>query len=105
MTTNTVILIGYVGSHLAGKSLSHGDKKVLIRVATHQKSNVGNTSITTWHNVVAWDKVAAYAENNFVKGSRILVDGQIIYRTYPDRQGHLRYVTEIKANSLQNLDR
>jgi single-strand DNA-binding protein len=55
--------------------------------------------------VVAWDKVAAYAENNFVKGSRILVDGQIIYRTYPDRQGHLRYVTEIKANSLQNLDR
>ena len=105
MNTNTVILIGYVGNNLTSKTLSQGDKKVLIRVATHQKSKGENTLITTWHNIVAWDKIASFAENNFVKGSRILVDGQIIYRTYPDKSGHLRYITEIKANSLQNLDR
>ncbi|MEO7049975.1 MAG: single-stranded DNA-binding protein [Ferruginibacter sp.] len=105
MKANSVLLLGYVGNHLISKILSTGDKKVLIRVATHQKIKGQKYHITTWHNIVAWDKIGAFAENNFVKGSRILVDGEIIYRTYPDQSGHLRYITEIKANSLENLDR
>jgi single-strand DNA-binding protein len=60
---------------------------------------------TIWHDVVAWDKVAEYAEKSLVKGSRILVEGSIIYRTYPDNAGHIRYVTLISAESLMNLDR
>jgi single-strand DNA-binding protein len=107
MRTNSVQLIGYVGQNLSEKTFSSG-KKITLRVATVQthKNKEGKVNyISTWHDVVAWDAVADYAAGNFVKGSRILVEGFIIYRTYPDLQGHLRYVTEIKATFLHNLDR
>ena len=69
------------------------------------KNENGNVKVTTWHDVVAWEKNAEAAENNFIKGSHILVEGQIVYRTYEDHAGHTRYITEIKAQTLMNLDR
>lgn len=60
---------------------------------------------TVWHDVIVWGEKADYAERTFVKGSKILVDGSIAYRTYPDESGHIRYVTEIMAHTLTNLDR
>ncbi len=108
MTTNSVQLIGLVGNHLVEKFSHAGDKKIIIRVVTDESrtNKKGETTYyTTWHDVVAWDEIGEFAAGNFVKGSRILVQGSIAYRTYPDRLGHIRYVTEIKATSLQNLDR
>jgi len=108
MRTNSVQLIGYVGNNLTEKTTTSGDKKISLRVATHHanKDKEGKVNYSsTWHDVIAWDEVAEYASRNFVKGSHILVQGSIIYRTYPDQHGHTRYVTEIKAASLKNLDR
>lgn len=108
MRTNNVQLIGFVGQHLAERTIPSGNKKVMLRVATHQawKDKEGKLNVvSSWHNVVAWDGLAQYAERSFVKGSRILVEGMIVYRTYPDLLGHTRYVTEIRATALQNLDR
>ncbi len=108
MKGNRVTLIGYVGSNLLSKKLEDGTKRVGIRMVTHypRKNKEGeNKWQTVWHDVVAWDKTAEYAEQSFVKGSRIMVEGAIEYRTYPDKQGHIRYITQIKAESLMNLDR
>ena len=103
-----VLLIGYVASDLRIKKLQGGTKQVRIRMATHEhvKDKAGqNLQRTTWHDIVAWDTVAELAERSFVKGSHIRVNGSILYRTYDDQSGHKRYVTEIKAEYLQNLDR
>ena len=108
MKSNHVMLIGFVGSHLNSKKLENGSKRVAIRMATHfyQKNEMGEKNYqTVWHDVVAWDNVADFAERNLVKGSRIMVNGSITYHTYPDKTGHLRYVTLITADSVMNLDR
>lgn len=108
MKTNRVQLIGYVGSDLSAVTTPAGNKWVNIRVATHHpvKGDQDDTTwLTVWHDVVAWDSTAEYADRSFVKGSKIMVDGSIQYRTYPDKQGHIRYITQIKAHSLMNLDR
>jgi len=108
MKANSVTLIGYVGKQLITKKLEDGSKRVAIRMATHyvKKSLRGERLyLTVWHDVVAWNRIAEYAEQNFVKGSRIMVDGSIDYRTYPDKQQHIRYITQITAHSLTNLDR
>lgn len=108
MKANQVFLIGYVGTHLAAKKLENGKKKISIRMATHfpTKNEEGDKiDHTVWHDVIAWGDKADYAERTFVKGSKILVDGSIAYRTYPDYSGHIRYVTEIIVHSLTNLDR
>lgn len=105
---NMVMLIGYVGQDIRVQTTSSGLKKVTLRIATHEpnQSKGGEQKwLTTWHNVIAWDEIASVAERSFVKGSRIRVNGRIQYCTYPDKAGHTRYVTEIKAEYLQNLDR
>jgi single-strand DNA-binding protein len=108
MKQNNVQLIGYVGADPVIKVLASGSKKAKIRVATHYKlknEQEGKKYGTTWHNVIAWDTDAEYAERSFVKGSHILVTGDLIYRTYPDAHDHSRYITEIRARELMNLDR
>ncbi len=108
MKANRVLLIGYVGKDPASILTKKGAKKVSIRLATHYKKKTagGNHGYqTVWHDVVAWDQRAEQAERNFVKGSRILVEGFVDYRTYPDASGHIRYITEIRADNLLNLDR
>ncbi len=108
MQGNKVILVGYVGNHLTTKKLESGGKRVGIRMATHyrHKDEKGESVYhTVWHDIVAWNSAAEFAERSFVKGSRILVEGFIEYRTYPDSTGHTRYITQIKAQSLMNLDR
>ncbi|MCH5597988.1 single-stranded DNA-binding protein [Niabella ginsengisoli] len=107
MKGNRVQLIGYVGSDLVVRNFQK-TSNVRLRVATHypHKSPSGTVEWkTVWHDVVAWDRMAKVAECNFVKGSRIMLEGSIHYRSFSDKNGHLRYVTEINANSLLNLDR
>jgi single-strand DNA-binding protein len=108
MKSNRVTLIGYVGTNLTATTANNGSKRMAIRMATHypvKNRQQGTKWETVWHDVVAWDNTAAYAERSFVKGSRIMVDGCITYRTYDDKQGHKRFVTQITAHSLMNLDR
>ena len=108
MKANHVMLIGYVGKDLQTLKCENGSNRVAIRIATHyvRKSEQGEKNYqTVWHNVVAWNKIADYAERNFVKGSRIMVDGSINYRTFQDYEGHTRHMTLITAHALMNLDR
>lgn len=108
MNTNYVRLIGHLADNLKVVTTKRG-KKVGIRVATLYKLKnpdvEGKIYGTVWHNVVAYDQNALYAESNLVKGSRVMVEGMIVYRTYFDNNQHLRYITEIKAKILFNLDR
>jgi single-strand DNA-binding protein len=83
MKQNKVQLIGYVGTAPKIKILTNGVKRVSMRVATHYRkksAKLEKVYATDWHSVVAWGSRAEYAEQSFVKGSRILVDGSIIYR-------------------------
>ncbi len=108
MKGNRVLLIGYVGQHLASKKMDNGIKRVGIRMATHYdyKNKKGDKiDKTVWHNVVAWDGTADYAERSFVKGSKIMVEGMIDYCVFKNKEGGTIYRTQIKATSLINLDR
>ena len=108
MKGNRIQLIGYVGKDLLASTAGNGNKRIAIRLATHYSTKSKNGEKlyhSVWHDIVAWKGVAEYAARNFVKGSKIMVEGAITYRTYPDHTGHIRYVTEITAHSLMNLDR
>lgn len=100
MTINRVTLVGYVGAHLTTQILKNGATRVALRVATHESNHR-----TTWHNVAAYNDTAVYAAANFIKGSRIMVEGQLVYLPYPDTSGRMRYATMIHAKFLVNLDR
>lgn len=107
-TMNKIELIGYLGKDPVISVTEKGTKKAMLRLATDQyrKDTDGKVQrIVTWHDVVAWEKLAETIPNEYIKGSHVRVEGEVVYHTYPDLTGHIRYVTEIRASRLMNLDR
>ncbi|MEO8173116.1 MAG: single-stranded DNA-binding protein [Sediminibacterium sp.] len=105
-TQNRVNLVGYVGDDPVLRTLPSGTMKAFIRVATHiQSKETKDEWIPTWHNVIAWNEDAQKLADNFSKGSHILLEGSLQYRTYADKQGQTQYVTEISTTHFLNLDR
>ena len=67
---------------------------------SYQTSQGEKVTETQWHNLVAWGKLAEKAEEELQKGSEVSVEGKISYRSYVDKEGLKRYVTEITVLEL-----
>jgi len=57
-------------------------------------------SETTWHNIVAWNGLADVADKFLKKGKEVAVEGRIVYRTYEDKKGVTKNMTEIVLSDL-----
>jgi len=100
---NKVQLIGNLGNAPEVKTLEGGKKVARFSMATNEtyRDRAGRKETeTTWHNVVAWGKVAELAEKYLTKGKEIAIEGKLVNRTYNDKDGNKRYITEIVANEL-----
>lgn len=100
---NKVQLIGHVGNTPEIMNLESGKKLAKFTIATNEsyKNSKGEkVTDTQWHNVVAWGKVADLIENYVPKGKEIGIEGKITSRSYEDKEGVKRYITEIVCNEL-----
>ena len=100
---NRVQLIGNLGQDPESKTLESGKKMVRFTLATSDSFKNGEgqkVSETTWHNVVAWNSLAEIAGKYLKKGGQVAIEGRIVYRSYEDKSGVTKYVTEIVANEL-----
>ncbi len=103
---NKVQLIGNLGADPEVKVFDSGKKKVSLSLATsdnYKKANGEKVENTSWHNLIGWGKTADIAEKYLKKGSEIAIDGKLQYRSYEDKNGETRYVTEIMINDLVML--
>jgi len=100
---NRVQLIGHVGQEPEVKNLEGGKKLANISIATNDvyyKDNGDKVEKTEWHRVTAWGKTAEIIEKYVAKGKEIAIDGKLTTRSYDDKDGNKRYVTEIIANEV-----
>jgi len=59
----------------------------------------------TWHNLIAWGRPAEIAEKYLTKGREITVSGKLVNRSYIDKNGNKKYVTEIEVNDFHIFGR
>lgn len=100
---NKVMLVGNLGQDPEMKSLESGKKVVNFTLATkedYKNSEGQKVSETTWHNIVAWNSLAEIASRFLKKGNQVFVEGRIVYRSYEDKQGVTKHVTDIVLNDL-----
>lgn len=100
---NKVQLIGHVGQDPEIKTLEGGKKLANITIATNDvyyKENGDRVENTEWHKVTAWGKTAEIIEKYVTKGKEIAIEGKLTHRSYEDKEGNKRYVTEVVANEL-----
>jgi len=103
---NKVQLIGHLGADPEIKIFDSGKKKVNLSLATSDNyRNASGEKIeqTQWHNLTLWGKTAEVAEKYLHKGSELAVEGKLSYRSYEDKNGIKKYITEIMVNELVML--
>lgn len=105
---NKVQLIGNVGNDPEIKTLENGKKVVHLSIATNDKyTNDKGEKVeqTEWHRVTAWGKTAEIIEKYVVKGKEVAVEGKLTHRSYDDKNGEKRYVTDIVVNEILLLSK
>lgn len=105
---NKTILVGNVGKDPEVATLDGGVKVAKFSLATTDifKDDKGQShSHTEWHSIVLWRSLADLAEKYIRKGSLLYIEGKNRTRSYDDKQGIKRYVTEIVGEEVVFLDK
>jgi single-strand DNA-binding protein len=100
---NKVQLIGHVGNEPEILNLESGKKLAKFSIATNEsyKNSKGEKiTDTQWHNIVAWGKTAELIENYVPKGKEVGIEGKLTSRSYEDKEGVKKYITEIVCSEL-----
>lgn len=103
---NKVILVGYLGQDPDMRYTPSGQGVCELRLATSESWNDKNgqrQERTEWHRIVVWGKRAEVCSKYLAKGRQVYVEGRIQTRSYDDKEGQKRYITEIIANDVQFL--
>lgn len=106
MSVNKVILVGNLGKDPEVRFTNSGSAVARLSVATSEVWNDrdGNRQERTeWHNVVVWGKQGEHCGQYLAKGRQVYVEGSIRTRSYDDKSGTKRYVTEVVAQRVQFL--
>ncbi len=106
MSVNKVILVGNLGKDPEVRFTNSGSAVARLSVATSEVWNDrdGNRQERTeWHNVVVWGKQGEHCGQYLAKGRQVYVEGSIRTRSYDDKSGNKRYVTEVVAQRVQFL--
>jgi single-strand DNA-binding protein len=103
---NKAILIGNAGADPEIRTTTNGNRVAQFNLATGYRKRDG-TDVTHWHRIVAWERANAGGGDPFSvidrfvkKGEKLYVEGEIQYRSYEDKEGVTRYVTEIAPREV-----
>lgn len=106
MSVNKVILVGNVGKDPEVRHLDSGVAVANFPLATSESYTAKNgdrVTTTEWHNIVLWRGLAEVAEKYVTKGKQLYIEGRIRTRSYDDKDGNKKYITEIYGDSMQML--
>ena len=107
MNLNKVMLIGRLGKDPEIRYTKSGTAVANFRMATtdNWKDQQGNRQERTeWHTIVAWGKLADFAQNYLKKGRLIYVEGRLQTRDWTDQQSVKHFSTEVVANTINFME-
>jgi len=102
-SVNKVILLGNLGKDPELKYTPSGSAVANFTIATNEtwKDKEGQKQEhTEWHRIVVWGKLAEICGEYLHKGRQVYIEGSIRSRTYKDREGVEKSITEIKADNM-----
>ena len=104
---NKVILLGRATRDTELRSTTNGTPVSNLRLATNRvvRSKDGElTEHPQYHTVICWDRLAEQTGKHVTKGRLVYVEGRLESRSFTDKDGKEREVTEVIAADVQFLD-
>ena len=106
MSVNKVILIGNLGKDPEVRYTTTGRAVARFSIATSEVWNDAEgkrQERTEWHNIIVWGKQGETCAQYLAKGRQVYIEGSIRNRSYDDKTGTKRYITEIVAQRVRFL--
>ncbi|MBO6880020.1 single-stranded DNA-binding protein [Winogradskyella sp.] len=103
---NKVQLIGNLGKDPEIINLESGKTLAKFSIATNESyKNAQGEKVTDtqWHNIVAWGKTAQIVDKFVTKGKEVAIEGKLTTRSWEDKDGMKRYMTEVVCSELLML--
>jgi single-strand DNA-binding protein len=104
---NKVILLGRATRDTELRSTGNGTPVSNIRLATNRVTRGKDGELAEhpqYHTVICWDRLAEQTGKHVTKGRLVYVEGRLESRSFTDKDGKDREVTEIIASDVQFLD-
>jgi single-strand DNA-binding protein len=101
---NKAVIVGRVSQAPDLRSTSSGQSVATMGVATNRiwvDHDGTKHEEAQFHTVVIWGKLAETSAAFLTKGTTVLVEGRIETRSWEDKDGNTRKVTEIIAENIQ----
>ena len=100
-SVNKAILLGRLGADAETKFTQNGTPVSRVSLAMNRQWTDSDKQVheeTDWMSIVIWNKenLATY----LTKGAKLYVEGRLQTRSYDDKEGVKRYVTEVVAENL-----
>ena len=100
-SVNKAILVGRLGADAETRFTQSGTPVSRVSLAMNRQWTDSDKQVheeTDWMSIVIWNKenLAAY----LTKGTKLYVEGRLQTRSYDDKEGVKRYVTEVVAENL-----
>ncbi|MCE2789630.1 MAG: single-stranded DNA-binding protein, partial [Saprospiraceae bacterium] len=105
---NSVQLIGNLGKDVVLTNFDNGNKKAALTVATNDffiNAKGEKVKQIEWHNIVAWGKTAELMADSLSKGVEVANHGKLTSRSYADKDGSTKYITEIIVQDFYKIAR
>lgn len=104
---NKVELDGHIGHNPQIRETKNGNHVATFSLATNERfqTAAGWQEKTTWHKIVMWNDVLEAVRDNLKIGERLHILGRITNRSYKDKNGERRFITEIVATSAETYQR
>jgi single-strand DNA-binding protein len=103
---NHVTLIGNIGTLAQVTNFDNGNKVARFKVSTQKlhRSSAGSFMLKKeWHRIFAWGNLARFIESYAENGKRVAIHGRIVNRTYVNRGGLKRKISEVELRSIVGL--
>jgi single-strand DNA-binding protein len=101
-SVNKVILLGHLGKDAETRFTPSGVARSTFTIATNRRWKDQQSGEwkeeTDWHNVVLWR--SENLANYLLKGKQVYVEGRLQTRSYDDKDGQKRYMTEVVADDV-----
>jgi single-strand DNA-binding protein len=105
---NSVQLMGNLGRDIELTTFENGNSIAKGTIATNEyytNANGEKITDTQWHNIVAWGKLAQNMATILKKGSELTVKGKLAHRSYEDKEGNKKYITEVVVSEFLVLSK
>jgi len=100
MLRNQVTLVGRLGSDASITTFENGSMVARFQFTVDDQLKKAEPEPKALYRMFAWGNTASFLTNYCRKGNKLAVSGRLVNRTYVDKEGRAKRITEVEVRQV-----